>query len=131
MALDFLSGSHSVAATGTARQRFVIRTLLYLQPKDGDAQRVVDFYRSRDVLGHAARQAGCLGSELQVPLEPGGALLVTALWRSRAAYDGWVANPQRGAWAEELGGLVEDALESGTRGAVFSVALAAVAEDPA
>ena len=45
----------------------MIRSVLYLEPKDGDYDAVVDFYRREDVLGRALSQPGCLGSELQVP----------------------------------------------------------------
>ena len=38
-----------------------------LEPKDGDYEAVVDFYRREDVLGRAVQQPGCLGSELHVP----------------------------------------------------------------
>lgn len=103
----------------------MIRSLLYLEPKDGDAQPVVDFYRAHDVLGRAARHPGCLGSELQLPLTAGGPVLVTALWESREAYDGWVADPSRGAWAAELGALLSGELTADTRGSVFDVVLAA------
>ena len=100
----------------------MIRSVLYLTPRGGDAAAVVDFYRRHAVLEQASRQDGFLGAELQVPPE-GGDLLVTALWRDAAAYEGWLANPARAAMAPELSALVEGHLDAGVRGAVYEVAL--------
>ena len=80
----------------------VIRSVLYLEPKDGDYDAVVDFYRREDVLGRALRQPGCLGSELQVPTSGSGPILVTALWTDPEAYEGWVSSPVRAAGSAEL-----------------------------
>jgi heme-degrading monooxygenase HmoA len=101
----------------------MIRSVLYLTPRGGDSAAIVEFYRRHAVLEQAARQDGFLGAELQVPVEGGGDVLVTALWRDAAAYDGWVANPARAAIAPQLAELVEGDLEAGTRGAVYEVAL--------
>jgi heme-degrading monooxygenase HmoA len=101
----------------------MIRSVLYLTPRGGDAGAIVEFYRRHAVLRQAAQQDGFLGAELQVPVEPGGDILVTALWRDAEAYDGWVANPARAAMAPQLAELVDGDLEAGTRGAVYEVAL--------
>jgi heme-degrading monooxygenase HmoA len=103
----------------------MIRSVLYLTPRGGDAAAIIDFYRRKAVLEQAAKQDGFLGAELQVPIEPGGDVLVTALWRDAAAYDGWVANPARAAMAPDLAGLVEGDFEAGVRGAIYEVALTA------
>ena len=71
----------------------VIRSVLYLEPKDGDYDAVVELFRREDLLGRALTQPGCLGSELHVPTSGSGPILVTALWESEDAYQGWVANP--------------------------------------
>jgi quinol monooxygenase YgiN len=101
-----------------------VRSVLYLQPRGGDAQALIDFYRREKVFDRAMRQPGCLSCELQVAADGEGPLLVTALWESSAAYDGWVANPWRQQNAAALDALVEGGLGPGTRGQVYEVVLA-------
>src|SRR3954453_3611170 len=103
----------------------MVRSVLHLTPKGGDVAAIVDFYRRNAVLEQAARQDGFVAAELQVPAEGSGEVLVTALWRDAAAYDGWVANPARATMAPALAELVEGDLEVGTRGAVYEVVLTA------
>jgi heme-degrading monooxygenase HmoA len=105
-----------------------VRSVLYLQPRDGDVQALVDYYRREDVFGRAMRQPGCLGCELQVPVDGDGPVLVTALWESPAAYEGWVANPWRQESAGALDALVEGGLGPGTRGQVYEVVIATGAD---
>ena len=101
-----------------------VRSVLYLQPRDGDVEALIDYYRREDVFGRAMRQPGCLACELQVPVGGVGAVLITALWESAAAYDGWVANPWRQESAGQLDALVEGGLGPGTRGEVYEVVIA-------
>ncbi len=101
----------------------MIRSVLYLTPKDGDAAAVVDYYRRAGVLERARRQDGCLGAALHVPCSGSGPVLVTALWRDERAYEGWVANPSRKEDAGELDGLGKEDMNAGVRGALYEVAL--------
>lgn len=103
----------------------MIRSVLYLEPKDGDYDAVVEFYRREDVLGRALRQPGCLGSELQVPTSGSGPILVTALWSSAEAYQGWVSSPVRAAGAAALAELVQGRLDESTRGETYTVVITA------
>ena len=97
------------------------RSVLFLQAKPGMREALVAVFRRIDVPGHALRQAGCLSVEVQVPPEPDGPLLVTALWRDRAAYDGWLANP----WREFSGSELEPYLaEETAAGVVYEIVLA-------
>ena len=41
----------------------MIRSVLYLQPRDGNAQAVADMYEKSGVLKDAAALDGCLGAE--------------------------------------------------------------------
>jgi quinol monooxygenase YgiN len=109
---------------GGASQRLPVRSVLYLEPRDGNAEALIDYYRRQDVFGRAMRQSGCLACELQVPVGGQGAVLVTALWESAAAYDGWIANPWRQESAAQLDELVEGGLGPGTRGQVYEVVIA-------
>jgi heme-degrading monooxygenase HmoA len=103
----------------------MIRTVLYLQPRDGDGAAVEEFYRRRKVLERACEQDGCLGAELQLPTSGSGPLLVTALWRDADAYQGWIDNPWRATSGDELADLVEG-FDSGMKGEVYEIAVEAV-----
>lgn len=102
----------------------MIRSVLYLTPRGGDGQAIVDFYRRHGVLDRAAEQDGCLGAELQLPATGSGDVLVTALWRDADAYQGWLDNPFRSANAEELAELVEG-FDDDVRGALYEIAIEA------
>jgi heme-degrading monooxygenase HmoA len=102
----------------------VIRSVLYLTPRGGDGQAIVDFYRRHGVLDRAAEQDGCLGAELQLPATGSGDVLVTALWRDADAYQGWLQNPFRSANAEELAELVEG-FDDEVGGALYEIAIEA------
>ncbi len=107
----------------------MIRSLLYLTPRHGDAAAVVDYYRRAGVLERAAQQEGCVGAALQIPHTGSGPVLVTALWRDADAYEGWVANRSRSEDTRALGDLVDENLHSGVHGAIYEVVLAVGADD--
>lgn len=102
----------------------MIRSVLYLEPRDGDAGPIVAFYRRHGVLERAAEQDGCLGAELHVPTGGAGPVLVTALWRDEDAYQGWLDSPLRSANANELATLV-DAFDEGVRGELYEIVVEA------
>ena len=103
----------------------MIRTVLYLRPKGGDGEAVAEFYRRHQVLERACRQEGCLGAELQLPTSGAGDVLVTALWRDADAYQGWLDNPARTAYGDELAELLEDFEGGSARGELYEVVVAA------
>ena len=103
----------------------MIRSVLYLEPTDGDYEAVVEFFRREDVLGRALSQPGCLGAEVQVPTNGSGPILVTALWESEDAYQGWVGSPVRTVTAEPLSKLLRSDLDASTRGETYTVVLTA------
>jgi heme-degrading monooxygenase HmoA len=80
---------------------------LLLQPRGGDYAALLEFFRQHDILGLAVREAGCLTAEMQVPLSGNGPVLVTALWDSAEAYDGWRNHPVRATLAPEMERLTE------------------------
>lgn len=102
----------------------MVRSVLYLQPRDGNYQTVVDFYRRHQILGRAAAQKGCRSSDLQVPSTGLGPLLVTALWDSADDYRGWLDSEFRKERGSELSELVEESA-GGMRGEVYEVVLSA------
>lgn len=100
----------------------MIRSVLYLRPRDGRHSEVVDFYRRHGVLERAAEQDGCVGAELQLSTSGHGEVLVTALWRDADAYRGWLENPARAENADELSRLIEG-FDSGVSGETYEIVL--------
>ncbi len=98
------------------------RSVLYLHAKPGQRAALVDTFVRIDVLGHAMAQEGCLSVEVQVPPDEDGPLLVTALWRRREDYDGWLANPWR---AESTAEIAPHIADDQPVGVVYDVVLAA------
>ncbi len=100
----------------------MIRSVLYLRPRDGQQGEIVDFYRRHDVLERALEQDGCLGAELQLPTGGNGEVLVTALWRDFDAYRGWLENPARAEGAAALGRLLEG-FDAAVAGETYEIVL--------
>jgi heme-degrading monooxygenase HmoA len=105
-----------------------VRSILILQPREGDSAALVEFFKGRDVLGLAVREAGAWSAELHVPVAGDGPLVVTALWDSAEAYAGWRNHPVRATFNADMQRLVEsDAppVASGVYTVVVSAARAA------
>ena len=81
------------------------RSILLLQPRDDDYDALVACFRRHDILGLAMREAGMLSGELQVPINRSGPVVVTALWSSPEAYDGWRTHPVRDQFSGEIEAL--------------------------
>ncbi len=106
----------------------MIRSILYLHPRGGDAQAVADLYRRYRVLEIAVAQDGCLEAELQLPVDASGPVVVTALWDTPEAYQRWLENPARSASSDQLDELVEEPAENSLRqGDLYEVVLTAKA----
>jgi heme-degrading monooxygenase HmoA len=101
----------------------VVRTVLYVDPREGDHQAVVEYYRRSGILERAAEVEGFVSSELQVRADGIGPVLVTALWRDAAAYDRWLEHPARAGAAAELAPLVAGDFDSAVRGEVYEIVL--------
>src|SRR5215471_14824156 len=85
----------------------LVRSVLLLQPRGGDYAALLAFFREHDILGLAVREAGCLSSEVQVPVSGTGPVMVTALWESAEAYAGWRNHPARGRFSGDMDRLTE------------------------
>jgi hypothetical protein len=72
-----------------------VRSFLILQPRGGNYDALVQFFRQNDILGKAVRLAGAWSAEVHVPVSRTGPVVVTAIWDSAAAYDGWRTHPIR------------------------------------
>jgi heme-degrading monooxygenase HmoA len=84
-----------------------VRSFLILQPRDGDYAALVRFFREHDVLGKAVQHAGAWSAEVHVPISGSGPVVVTAVWDSAEAYQGWRTHPIRA----ELGPITQVAEE--------------------
>ena len=100
-----------------------IRSVLLLQPRDGDYDALVALFKQHDILGLAMREAGCLNAELQVPVNRTGPIVVTAVWTSAAGYAAWRSHPVRERFSTDIERLTERAPESIADG-VYTIAVA-------
>jgi len=98
------------------------RSVLLLQPRNNDRAALVAWFRQHDILGLAVREAGCLASELQVPLAPEGPIMVTAVWESAEAYAGWREHPVRATFSGDIERLTEPEAPPAVSG-VYAIAL--------
>ena len=99
----------------------MIRSVLYLRAKNGNAQALVDAYRDHGILERALLTPGCLGSDIEVPIDPSEPVLVTALWDSPEAYQRWVDDPWRAGSTGLLSPFLETDLNKGVRGQLYKV----------
>lgn len=99
-----------------------VRSVLYIQAKPGMQHHLIETFERIDVPGNAMKQDGCLSVELHKPEDPEAPILVTALWRDRAGYQGWLDNPWR-AWS--TGEIAPYIADEPAAGAVYEVVLAA------
>lgn len=80
----------------------MIRTQLYLKPRPGCVQEVLDLYARREILERSLAQAGCIAAEIRIQLPHRQNVVVSAVWESEEAYQSWVQNPSRALDVEEL-----------------------------
>jgi heme-degrading monooxygenase HmoA len=87
------------------------RSVLYVHAIEGRREELVDRWTAIGTVDKSLQQEGCLSVELQVPQEDTSPILVTALWATRDAYQGWLDNPWRHEATRELGPLLAKPLE--------------------
>jgi hypothetical protein len=102
-----------------------VRSFLILQPRDGDYAALVRFFREHDVLGKAVQYAGAWSAEVHVPLSGSGPVVVTAVWDSAEAYQGWRTHPIRAELPPITQVADEDTGTLGIGSGVYEVAVAA------
>jgi quinol monooxygenase YgiN len=78
------------------------RSVLVIRSKPGCRDRLVELFSRLQVLEKASRQDGFVSCEVQVPADDDEHVLVTALWTSPEAYQGWLDNPVREEMRPEL-----------------------------
>lgn len=98
----------------------MIRTVIYLQPRDGDEQGVIDYFLAQQVLEHSAQVDGFIASELFRP-RSGGPMMVTATWDSPEAYQRWLDHPWRAESNIRINEVLDDQIDVGTKGDVYEL----------
>lgn len=99
----------------------VIRSVLFLEPLEGDLNSIERFFLSEGVLEHASATSGFIAAELQLPEDPAAPAMVTALWSSHDAYRAWVSDPWRAASAERGRSIYRAVEQPGGGGSLYEV----------
>lgn len=84
-----------------------VRSVLYLHPKDGDYEAILDFMKNERVLELSRENGGFLGGSHNIPTSRKGPMLVLATWREEADYRRWLASPVRAGLTPKLMPLLE------------------------
>jgi heme-degrading monooxygenase HmoA len=102
------------------------RSVLVLRAKPGCRERLVELFTDLQVLEKASRQEGFVSCEVQVPADDDEHVLVTALWKSPDAYQGWLDNPVR----EEMRPRLEELVAADPEPRVYVVVGALARSNP-
>ena len=96
-----------------------------MQPRGGDYDALVQFFREHDILGKAVRLAGAWSAEVHVPVQRTGPVVVTAIWDSPAAYEGWRTHPIRAEFSPITQVADEPSATLGIPSGVYEIMVAA------
>ena len=97
----------------------MIRSVLLLKPHPGRRDDLVEAFRTIGIFTAAISHGNCISAELQVPDDPDGVVMVTALWPSRDDYANYLASDLRRKLSEGIVPLVERVGD----GAVYEILL--------
>ena len=100
------------------------RSTLFLQPKPGRRDDLIEAFKRIDVFGHALKHEGCVSIEMLTPDEPNDPVAVIALWTSRAGIEGWLDSPRRAESTRDLDPFIERVPES----VIYDIVISAPAE---
>ena len=99
----------------------MIRSVLFLEPLEGDLHAIEQFFVNEGVLERASATPGFVAAELQIPEDRTAPAMVTALWASREAYRRWVEDPWRAANAERGRSVYRAIEQPGGGGSLYEV----------
>jgi heme-degrading monooxygenase HmoA len=85
----------------------MVRSVLSLRAQPGRGAEVVALFEELGILREASIVPGFVAAELQAVADDPDELLVTATWRSAAAYDAWLESPVRELMRPALEALLE------------------------
>jgi len=105
-----------------------IRSLLVLEPRNGNYDALISVFREHDILGKAVQLAGAWSAEVHVPLSRGGPVVVTAVWDSPEAYASWRSHPIRAELNPFMERVVNLEAEPRIPSGVYEVVVAASRE---
>jgi heme-degrading monooxygenase HmoA len=101
----------------------VVESVLFLKPIGGDHSAIQRFFEEEQVLEHASRKPGFLGSKLHSPIKGGELTMVTALWESEDAYRGWIEDPWRAENAAHAAEVFEAMEFAGGGGSLYEIVI--------
>ncbi|MBF0817283.1 antibiotic biosynthesis monooxygenase family protein [Microbacterium paludicola] len=87
----------------------MIRTVLPLRVHPSKVEAVLELYRRKEILQFSADHADLVHTEISVAADGSGDMIVTAVWPSAEAYQGWLDHPWRAEAGDELNELLADA----------------------
>lgn len=104
------NASETPAEPAPARQSAAnpLRTFATLFPRPGTRDALVAQIRASESFAAAVRDTSALSVELQTSGDPGGPVVVTALWSSAADYERWEQHPERITILAELDEYIEE-----------------------
>jgi hypothetical protein len=95
-----------------------VHSVLYLYPKNGDYESVVEFMRRERVTELSQENGGLIASSINVPMSREGPIVVLAKWNSAGDYQRWLGNPVREGLRPGLSALLE---REAAAGQLFSI----------
>ncbi len=98
----------------------MIRTVLALKPKTGQADAVVDLFEAEGIVERALTVEGCLGVEVWTGPDE---VLVVGTWTDARAYQDWIEHPRRNSNNGALNELLEVPITAHSRGGCYALAL--------
>ncbi|HZQ49833.1 MAG TPA: hypothetical protein VFB69_05960 [Candidatus Dormibacteraeota bacterium] len=84
-----------------------ITSVLYLHPKNGNYEAILEFMEKEKVLEKSRENGGFLGGSHNIPTSRQGPMLVLATWRAEADYRRWLASPVRADLSPILAPLLD------------------------
>lgn len=88
----------------------MIRSVLTLHAKPEQVERILEVYRTEQILQESMDLTRSLGSDIAVALDGSGEVVVSALWPDEDGYQEWIDHPNRGRTAPVLSELLNDAV---------------------
>jgi len=73
----------------------MIRSILHLRPAPGRTGDLLSYIAEEGIVSRALALPGCLAAEVATSLPDGRDVVVSGLWASMQAYEGWLRSPER------------------------------------
>ena len=73
----------------------MIRSILHLRPTPGRSHDLLTYIVEQGIVSRALSLPGCLSAEVATSISDSQDVVVTGLWASMEAYEGWLRSPRR------------------------------------